>query len=82
MTSMRAIRTTMRPESTNMAKTIPSLIADEHQAVKDYGAKAKEVSAPAAKVIRHIQGEEKHHARELSKLHSFKNGISALGKKR
>lgn len=51
-----------------MAKTVQSLIQDEHQAVKDYGEKAKQVSSSSARVIRHIQGEEKEHARELSKL--------------
>ena len=62
-----------------MAKSISSLIADEHQAVKDYGAKAKQVSAPAAKVIRHIQGEEKHHAKELNRVRAMKRGISKMG---
>jgi len=65
-----------------VAKTIQSLIADEHKAVKDYGAKAKEVSAPAAKIIRHIQGEEKHHARELSRIQAMKAGLTKLGKKK
>jgi rubrerythrin len=51
-----------------MAKTISNLIADEHQAVKDYGEKAREVPAPHAKVIRHIQGEERQHAKELARI--------------
>lgn len=62
-----------------MAKTIPSLIADEKQAIKDYGEKARRVSAPAAKVIRHIQGEERQHAQELGRVQSMQKGIRKLG---
>lgn len=54
-----------------MAKSIANLIADEHQAVKDYGEKAMTVPAPHAKVIRHIQSEEKQHAKELARINSM-----------
>ena len=36
--------------------------------MSDYGKKAQQVPAPAAKVIRHIQGEERHHAQELKRI--------------
>lgn len=62
-------------------KTITKLISDEHQAVRDYGKKARAVSAPVAKILHHIQGEEKHHAKELGRIKRMKNGINNLGAK-
>ena len=53
-------------------KTLKKLQADEHAAVRDYGAKAaaldKKGDQAGAKKIRHIQKEEKHHAAELGVL--------------
>ena len=55
-----------------MTKSLKKLRQDEKAAVKEYGAKAAEVSKKgdkvAAKKIKHIQGEEKEHARELTVL--------------
>lgn len=52
--------------------TINKLISDEHQAVRDYGEtarKARKKKRPEiAKVMLHIQPEEKEHARELTQL--------------
>lgn len=49
--------------------SIESLLQDEKQAVKNYGEHAAAAKdSNEADTFRHIQGEEKHHAKELSKL--------------
>lgn len=51
-----------------MTKTsiIRPLIADEHQAIRDYGEAAKKLKGnAAARLMKHIQSEEREHAREL-----------------
>lgn len=50
-----------------MAKTIVQLIADEKKAIRDYGEKAKDNPA-LAKILLHIQSEEKEHAKELGAI--------------
>lgn len=59
-----------------MVKSISNLIADEHQAVRDYGEKAATVPASSAKVIRHIQGEERQHAKELARINPVAKSMS------
>lgn len=55
-----------------MKKRISKLISDEKHAAVDYGKGVKAANKaddlPAAETFRHIQGEEKEHARELKKL--------------
>jgi len=57
-----------------MKARVSKLIADEKQAVVDYGkgikAAHKESDPEASKTFHHIQGEEKEHARELKKLNT------------
>lgn len=49
-----------------MNKSIPSLIKDEHKAIKDYDDSAKSSKhSEAKKTFGHIKGEEKHHVKEL-----------------
>lgn len=55
-------------------KSISDLIADEHQAVQDYGKKAEQVDASTAEVLFHIQGEERHHAQELKQVQDMRIG--------
>lgn len=45
--------------------------ADEVKAVRDYGRAALRSKPRVAKVLRHIRGEEKEHARELRKVMSL-----------
>lgn len=45
-----------------MKKSVPHLIRDEEQAIKDYGDSA---TPKTRKVFKHIKGEEQHHKKEL-----------------
>ena len=49
--------------------TLKKLLGDEHKAVEDYGTAIKDAKTPhEAETLRHIQGEEKEHAKELAGL--------------
>ncbi len=49
-----------------MNKSIPKLIGDEEQAIKDYTDSAHKNKHPQAKrIFKHIRGEERHHKKEL-----------------
>ncbi len=54
-----------------MKKSVPHLISDEEQAIKDYRDSAKETRDKKAKrTFNHIRPEEEHHKKELSELKS------------
>ncbi len=52
-----------------MKKSVPHLIQDEEQAIRDYKDSEKESKNPSAKkVFRHIRPEEEHHKKELKEV--------------
>jgi len=48
-------------------KSIPQLIRSEHSAIKDYGEEKRGTKGTEHKTMSHIQGEEKEHAKMLSR---------------
>ena len=50
---------------------VKELISDEKQAVKDYGVSARNAKKKQAqRVFRHIQSQEREHARELETINA------------
>lgn len=50
-----------------MIKELRSLRADEHRAIRNYGRQSEQLSdSGVTKTLKHIRGEEKEHAKELS----------------
>lgn len=48
--------------------TLRGLRKDEHKAIKEYETAAQTHKPNESQVLRHIKGEEKHHAKELTQL--------------